>query len=137
MSYQKIYAPVWADADHTAINVTIDSDEYGTIPFTATPDDVEGYGRAIYDAAAAGVFGEIAEYVPPPIDYVAQADAEKAQRLSDAAIAIAPLQSAVDLGIATDQEISQLNAWKTCQVNVNRVDTSLAPNIEWPVPPAS
>ncbi|WP_420489102.1 tail fiber assembly protein [Lelliottia amnigena] len=118
-----------------AINVTIDSDEYGTIPFTATPDDVEEYGRAIYDAAHSGVFGKIAEYVPPPIDYVGQADAEKAQRLNDATIAIAPLQDAVDLGIATEDEIAQLNAWKNYRVEVNRVDTSAAPNISWPIPP--
>jgi len=76
--------------------------------------------------------------VPPPThdELVSQADNKKSQLLNDASVAISPLQDAVDLGMATDDEIAQLNAWKTYRVNVNRVDTSLAPDIIWPTPPA-
>ena len=58
--------PVWANAEHTMIDLTIKWDgineEY---PFSASPTDVEAHGRAIYEAAVAGQFGEVAEYVAP------------------------------------------------------------------------
>ncbi len=47
---------------------------------------------------------------------------------------IAPLQDAVDLVIATDEEKSQLAEWKKYRVLVNRVDTS---NPDWPDVPVS
>lgn len=47
---------------------------------------------------------------------------------------IAPLQDAVDLGIATDDEKAQLDEWKKYRVLVNRMDTS-AP--DWPEVPIS
>ncbi|MEH0049211.1 tail fiber assembly protein, partial [Escherichia coli] len=48
---------------------------------------------------------------------------------------IAPLQDAVDLEIATEEEASLLAAWKKYRVLLNRVDTSTAPDIEWPANP--
>ena len=63
------------------------------------------------------------------------ANTEKEQRLNAANAAIAPLQDAVDLDIATDEEITQLAAWKKYRVMLNRVDTSTAPDIEWPEGP--
>ncbi|WP_161527554.1 tail fiber assembly protein, partial [Escherichia albertii] len=48
---------------------------------------------------------------------------------------IVPLQDAVDLGIATEEEISLLAEWKKYRVLLNRVDTSTAPDIEWPALP--
>ncbi|MTD72748.1 phage tail protein [Escherichia coli] len=47
----------------------------------------------------------------------------------------APLQDAVDLEIATEEEASLLAAWKKYRVLLNRVDTSVAPDIEWPAVP--
>ncbi|EDQ9665828.1 TPA: tail fiber assembly protein [Salmonella enterica] len=46
---------------------------------------------------------------------------------------IVPLQDAVDLGEATDDEKARLLAWKKYRVQVNRVDTS---NPVWPEQPA-
>ncbi|EJI9267096.1 tail fiber assembly protein, partial [Escherichia coli] len=48
---------------------------------------------------------------------------------------IAPLQDAVDLDIATEEEASLLTAWKTYRVLLNRVDTAVAADVEWPVAP--
>ncbi|EFA4801153.1 tail fiber assembly protein [Escherichia coli] len=48
---------------------------------------------------------------------------------------IAPLQDAVDLEIATEEETSLLEAWKKYRMLLNRVDTSTAPDIEWPTNP--
>ncbi|SKB98869.1 virus tail fibre assembly protein, lambda gpK [Kosakonia radicincitans] len=59
----------------------------------------------------------------------------KASLLATAAVYIAPLQDAVDLGIATDAETSALTAWRTYRVLLMRVDTSTAPDIDWPTQP--
>ncbi|EGF6463874.1 tail fiber assembly protein, partial [Escherichia coli] len=42
---------------------------------------------------------------------------------------IAPLQDAVDLDIATEEEASLLTAWKTYRVLLNRVDTAVAADV--------
>lgn len=81
------------------------------------------------------------EPVAPPVeDKGAQqaAEEEKAKRLIEAAHRIAPLQDAIDLGMATEAETATLNAWKTYRVLLNRVP--LQPGyplqIDWPVAPA-
>ena len=59
--------PVWANFEHTMINLTVKWDGINEeFPFTANPTDPEEHGRAIFAAAAAGLYGEVAEYVPPP-----------------------------------------------------------------------
>ena len=63
------------------------------------------------------------------------AEGQKASLMAQATVAIAPLQDAVDLDEATDDEKSQLTAWKKYRVLLNRVDTSTAPSIEWPIAP--
>ncbi|EAS0521720.1 tail fiber assembly protein [Salmonella enterica] len=64
-----------------------------------------------------------------------QAEETKSRLLQMASEKIAPLQDAVDLGLATDEEKSQLDEWKKYRVLVNRVDTSTAPKIDWPKKP--
>lgn len=44
-------------------------------------------------------------------------------------------QGAVDEGIATEKEAADLSAWNKYRVLLMRVDTSKAPDIEWPVKP--
>ena len=46
------------------------------------------------------------------------------------------LQDAVDSGIATDEEITLLAAWKAYRVQLMRIKTDAAPYIVWPTPPA-
>jgi len=62
-----VTSPIWADADHTAINCNITTSQFGdeVLPFTASPNDVEAHGRAIFADLVAGVYGPIAEYVAP------------------------------------------------------------------------
>ncbi|EJA5032632.1 tail fiber assembly protein [Salmonella enterica] len=64
-----------------------------------------------------------------------EADETKNRLLQMASGKIAPLQDAVDLGIATDDEKARLDEWKKYRVRVNRVDTSTAPKIDWPKKP--
>jgi len=60
--------PQWANAERTAINCEITTSQFGNevLPFTATQNDCETHGRAIFADLVAGVYGEIAEYAPPP-----------------------------------------------------------------------
>ncbi|EDU0378547.1 tail fiber assembly protein [Salmonella sp. 741265054_HSA] len=62
-----------------------------------------------------------------------QAEETKNRLLQIASEKVAPLQDAVDLDIATDDEKAQLDEWKKYRVLVNRVDTS---NPDWPAQPA-
>lgn len=48
---------------------------------------------------------------------------------------IEPLERAVKLGMATEEERSALTAWETYSVLLNRVDITKAPDIEWPQQP--
>ncbi|MEA1062774.1 tail fiber assembly protein [Erwinia sp. HR93] len=68
-------------------------------------------------------------------ELIAIAEAKKSSLLAAASAAIAPLQDAVDIEIATDEEIAQLLVWKKYRVLLNRVDTSTAPDIAWPEAP--
>lgn len=58
--------------------------------------------------------------------------------LSTAAIRIAPLQDAADLGEATDADTVNLKLWKQYRVAVNRVPSQpeFPMVIAWPVPPS-
>ncbi|WP_340619946.1 tail fiber assembly protein [Xenorhabdus siamensis] len=66
---------------------------------------------------------------------VQQAKSQKQQLLIEVFHRIAPLQDAVDLGIATDAEKSALTAWRKYRVLLSRVDCSIAPDIVWPEQP--
>lgn len=66
---------------------------------------------------------------------VAQAEQEKAQRLEEANATITYLQDAIEVGLDDDDYQAKLTAWKTYRVLLNRVDTSLAPDIDWPEKP--
>jgi hypothetical protein len=57
---------------------------------------------------------------------------KKESLLEDARKVIDPLQDAVDLDMATDEEKSKLRSWKKYRVLLNRVDISTAKEIEWP-----
>ena len=62
---------------------------------------------------------------------IREAEETKNSLMQVASEHIAPLQDAVDLEIATEEETSLLEAWKKYRVLLNRVDTSTAPDIEW------
>ncbi|HFQ7062200.1 TPA: tail fiber assembly protein, partial [Citrobacter freundii] len=65
-----------------------------------------------------------------------QAAQEKANLLIIATSTIAPLQDAVDMDMATEDEAARLLAWKKYRVMLNRVKPEDAPDITWPELPA-
>ncbi|WP_387689866.1 tail fiber assembly protein [Photorhabdus sp. RM71S] len=75
--------------------------------------------------------------IPPPTKEELQQyiESKKQQFIVEASQQIAPLQDAVDLGIATKEEEAALLVWKKYRVMLNRIDTSQAADIEWPEQP--
>ncbi|MCY1439113.1 Caudovirales tail fiber assembly protein, lambda gpK [compost metagenome] len=131
-------SPRWANAEHTAINLALVIEELGEIPFTATPDDSTDYGPEIFQRAVAGEFGEIAAYAPPSdAALLPPARVQQQRRMQAAGLAVAPLQDAVDLGVATAEQIAQLQAWKRYRIELNAMpeQPGWPRTLEWPVPP--
>lgn len=91
----------------------------------ALPEDVSDHPYSYEN-------GEFVKLVQPAIEVAAQ---QKSTLLSHAAAAIAPLQDAVDVDDATDEELASLKAWKKYRVALNRLDLSAAPDIDWPAVP--
>ncbi|MDR0164948.1 tail fiber assembly protein [Enterobacter ludwigii] len=63
------------------------------------------------------------------------AEQRRKQLIEGAGHIISVLQGAVDESMATDAEVASLSAWKQYRVLLYRIDTSNAPDIEWPVMP--
>ncbi|WP_047679908.1 MULTISPECIES: tail fiber assembly protein [Xenorhabdus] len=72
---------------------------------------------------------------PTPAQLQQQSEHEKQYWMGVAKDKIAPLQDAVDLNMATDEEKSALIVWRKYRVLLNRVDCSTAPDIDWPEQP--
>ena len=62
-------------------------------------------------------------------------ESKKQVLLSEASNMIAPLQDAVELEIATDEEIALLKKWKKYRVLLNRINPSLELDDDWPHKP--
>lgn len=77
--------------------------------------------------------------VPPTHEELSQiAFADRDMRLAEAAFRIAPLQSAVDINVATAAEKALIVQWKTYQVALNRIQDQpgFPISIAWPELPA-
>ncbi|WP_439413081.1 tail fiber assembly protein [Enterobacter ludwigii] len=66
---------------------------------------------------------------------VADAQNTKSSLMQEASSTIALLQDAVDLDMATDDDIQSLTEWKTYRVLLSRVNPEDAPDIDWPDTP--
>lgn len=80
------------------------------------------------------------EIIPLPLtnkELEVSALTERDRLLSVAAIRIAPLQDAYDLGTATDDEIKSLKEWKQYRISLNGIsEISGFPNVlQWPESP--
>ncbi len=71
-----------------------------------------------------------------PEELIAQAERKKSSMMQVANDAISPLQDAVDLDMASDEEKAALLEWKTYRVLLSRVKPEKGPDITWPTPPA-
>lgn len=74
--------------------------------------------------------------LPTADELISQAEYKRSKLRAEADTAILPLQDANDLGIVTDDEASQLIAWKKYRVMLMRVNMEDVENILWPEQPA-
>ena len=77
---------------------------------------------------------------PPerPAPTAAEVLAQRDALLAVAALRIAPLQDALDMDEATDDELERLTEWKRYRVDLNRVEQQdgFPADVEWPKAPA-
>lgn len=103
----------------------------GPLPSELTRDPYPG---AYYNwNGAAWVLDEPAQLEALRLEVIAQRD----ERLALAALRIAPLQDAADLGTATGEETSALLAWKGYRVDLNRIEQQegFPTAVDWPPSP--
>lgn len=79
----------------------------------------------------------LVQALPTPVEILASVNTQRDSLLSAAALRIAPLQDAIDLGTATDTDVANLKLWKSYRVAVNRVpgQVGFPATIDWPTPP--
>lgn len=113
----------------TGTGATVYISELGPLPENVTVISPSGEFQ-IWDGAA-WVKDEAAEKA----GFIREAEEAKKSMMQVANENIEPLQDAIDLDMATDAEKALLLAWKKYRVLLMRVDTSTAPDIEWPQEP--
>ena len=84
MIYLNAHSPAWGNSERTIVNLMA-TFEWLTeeVSFTATPYDVEDYGRELFQRSINGDFGEIIEYVEPPKSIGQMIAEEDAWKLSE------------------------------------------------------
>ncbi|XTZ36758.1 tail fiber assembly protein [Salmonella enterica] len=117
-----------------------DYEAAGTWPVDAIPVSDRWY-QYLLDKQSSGQIIKPNEYgqpvvaaPPPPTaeDLIRQAENQKAKLLTEAESVILPLERAVRLNMATDEERARLESWERYSVLVSRVDTAKP---EWPDKP--
>jgi hypothetical protein len=121
----------------------------GDMPQNWTSDLVgDGYYKAQYQGATRNP--DTGEWTgghwvetggPSHEDLVAQATTTRAILMAEAADAISLLTDATDPDVMGDdirpEDVALLKAWKAYRVQLSRIKPDDAPNITWPVKPAS
>lgn len=82
---------------------------------------------------------EIDAHLNPPVTHeqlITAAEAKKQQLIDEAEVRILPLARAKRLGIATTDELQQLDELERYSVLLSRIETATAPHINWPPLPA-
>lgn len=99
--------------------------------------DVQSHSDVVVGSLYAnGEFSDPVLYEPSNDDLIREFAIIKAGKLTIAGREIAPLQDAVDLDIATTEEIAALADWKAYRVAVNRADQQESyPRVVWPLSP--
>lgn len=147
--------PQWNDTGHTSLNLWVtfveSADTLGEVPFTASPDDCEGYGRELFDRAVALEFGVVlepseAELARTAAFTLARLRGEATTTIGALQAALATLQDAVRLSMVTEAEAAALplkqaeyDAWCAYRVLLSRVpdQPGYPAGIEWPVAPGA
>ncbi|NIG10700.1 tail fiber assembly protein [Enterobacter sp. Cy-1797] len=109
------------------------------------PADIVEISADFYNALMAGQQngGKVIEsdddgypiLVSPEVNHIAQAENQRAQLLATADDVTADWRVELMLGDISDEDKAKLSVWMEYKRKVKEVDTSLAPDIDWPEPP--
>ncbi|KUT27573.1 tail fiber assembly protein [Escherichia coli] len=121
--------------DHNGVIICIEKDVSAINPEGASVvelPDITANRRA--DISGKWMFkdGAVVKRIYTADEQQQQAKSQKAALLSEAESVIQPLERAVRLNMATDEERARLESWERYSVLVSRVDTA---NPEWPQKP--
>lgn len=79
MNILSVSNPIFSNSANTSIELTLVTDKFGTIQFSAMATDPEKYGRDLFAAAIAGEFGPVGDYqVRPKTQEEINAEADRA-----------------------------------------------------------
>lgn len=121
------------DLDGNVINVVLwDGETEFVLQDDTTAVKSDGVNCQIGGTYKGGEFTQAPQPIPSKDELLSQAQLNKTSLMDDASQTISVLQDAVDLDVATDGEKTKLTEWKKYRVTLNRVDTSAAPDIDWP-----
>lgn len=111
------------------------------IPTDAIKIDMDEYHRLVSGTERGQEVTPGTDGIPvlsePVVDHLERTKLRKLTLKATADSEIAWRQDAVDSQISTAKEIASLAEWKKYRVLLMRIDTSKAPDIEWPTPPVS
>ncbi|TWD52495.1 tail fiber assembly protein [Pseudomonas sp. SJZ131] len=130
-----------ADSDKTVAITYADGELLVTVGKDGEPADLEHSVTLHVSVADLAPFEMPPIAIEPaaaPVDPVAVAITETARLRAVADYAIAPLQDALDIDEATDEDITLLKAWKKYRVALNRAtdQPGYPTTIDWPSVPA-
>jgi len=132
----KKYSPSANAFYDTSINLVIPADAV-KITDKKWTDLLAGQAEGKLIACGADMLPCLTEQpLPTAEELISQAEDKRSRLRAEADTAIQPLQDASDLGIATDDEASQLVSWKKYRVMLMRVNTQDIEKIIWPDQPA-
>ena len=155
LTVRSVREPRWNNVEHTSLNVWVTFEEtaetLGEMPFTASPEDCESYGRDLFARAVALEFGPILEPSTPVLEQAALLTRSRLNAQATATIAVLQvtldtLQDAQRLGLASEDEVAllplkqaELDAWCTYRVYLSRLDTQpgFPSAVEWPAIPVA
>ena len=136
MNYSNVMNPQWGDAEQNVINCIVDFEGIGQVPFAANPNDMYEHGKQIFADCAAGKYGPVAAYVPPPpsVPPAAANKAEAERRLAATDWVNQPdVYDPANTPHLTNRDafIAYRSALRAIAVNPTEG------NLEWPTEPAS
>jgi hypothetical protein len=96
MKYTRVFNPRWANSEHSQINCDVDFDDLSDelVPFTAVAEGDYEHSHQIFSECVAGKYGEIAEYVAPPVpEYVPPPEPTKEELMAEIQALMAKVES--------------------------------------------
>jgi hypothetical protein len=126
----------WFEGDPSRIGTEEPIEDRYTAELVATMVEITGLNPLPLPGwtYANGIFAPPVPYMPTPAETLERNTRMRDGLMTQAGLAIAPLQDAIDLGDATSAETLLLTKWKQYRIAVNRVNLTLI-DPAWPSHP--